>query len=68
MSEQDRIKLAIATLLSISTVGRWARGERMKRSTELLLNRAATELGLSIPVSRRPVAQPCNSQETAGQS
>lgn len=48
LSEHDRMRLAVATKLSLGVVHRWVNGGNVTSANDQLLLRSASELGIAI--------------------
>lgn len=46
MKTKERMRLSIATGISLTTIAKWDRGEEVRESTDISLKRACSELGL----------------------
>ena len=49
MKQRDRMRLSIETSVSLSTITKWDKGEKVSEATEKSLRRAMSALGIVKP-------------------
>jgi hypothetical protein len=57
MKERDKLRLALETAISMSTIEKWVKGVRINEGNSLALSRAVKSLGIQFqqtePVAKR---------------
>lgn len=57
LSPQDRAKLSARTAIALSTISRWEKGEIIRDSTRIALERAARQMRMMVPEAAQKEAK-----------